>query len=507
MASTKRRFAINVLMNWAATAVNMVVPFFLSPFVVRRLGAVQYGIWILSVSTVSYLALMDLGLRSVVVRFVSKSQAEGRADEGTAVVGAALWLRLLIACGVALLSVGLGLAAPHMFRIPVGLMHAAQVTMLLCGMGVAVTLVTGVFGAVLTAIHRFDLLSTITMGQTAARAIGFLLILRSGRGLIALACWELTVIALSGAVTCVVALKIYPACRVRVKRPSGDVMRRIWSYSLTTFVFMIAVQIVINTDSLVIGAFLSVGMVTYYTIGSSLVQYASQVASAVSSTFVPMASNLEASGRMEDLQQMLLRGTQGMLGLVLPTALALIFRGRTFISIWMGPQYGQISETVLQILTISLFFAMGDATGGAIMMAIDKHKPVARWAVLEAVLNLGLSIVLVKTVGLYGVAWGTSLSMAFTHLCFWPRYVNKVLGMPGRRDVWEGWGRITLCSLPFGFVCFLTDRYWTATNLPVFFGQIAITLPVYVGCVALLYRHEVKTLWQRRQMARLIAAS
>ena len=76
MASTTKRFALNVGMNWVATAVNMVVPFFLTPFVVRHLGTVQYGLWILAVSTVSYLALLDLGLRSAVIRFVSKAEAE-----------------------------------------------------------------------------------------------------------------------------------------------------------------------------------------------------------------------------------------------------------------------------------------------------------------------------------------------------------------------------------------------------------------------------------------------
>ena len=54
----------------------MVVPFFLTPFVVGHLGSLQYGIWIVSVSTVSYLALLDLGMRSAVIRFVARAQAQ-----------------------------------------------------------------------------------------------------------------------------------------------------------------------------------------------------------------------------------------------------------------------------------------------------------------------------------------------------------------------------------------------------------------------------------------------
>ncbi len=504
MASTRKRFAINISMNWAATAVNMIVPFFLTPFVVHHLGRVQYGVWILAVSIVSYLALLDLGLRSAVVRFVSRAHGRGKPDESAESIQGALWMRLLIALSVVGLSFALAASTRHLFRIPEDLMYAARMTVLLCGVGVASSLVTGVFGAVLTGIHRFDILSMLTMSQTVLRAAGVLLLLWHGHGLVALAAWELAVIVLAGVATVLLALRLFPAARIRVGKPGSAVLRALWSYSATTFIFMLAVQVVINTDTLVIGAFLSVGMVTYYAIGSSLVNYSTQVSSAVSSTFIPLASQLESSSDPEALRNMLLRGTQAMLGLVLPIALTLFIRGRTFIDLWMGPQYGPISETVLRILMISLFFSMGDATAGAIMMAIDKHKPVARWSVYEAVLNLGLSLVLVKTIGLYGVAWGTSISMAFTHLAFWPRYNARILGVSPGTYLWQGWGKITLAALPYAVVCALTQHFWHARTLLIFFAQVLAILPVYLLCVAVLYREALQELIQSRARARTL---
>src|SRR5665213_3384403 len=230
MAST-RRFAFNVIMNWIAMAVGMAVPFFLTPIVIRSLGATAYGVWILAVSTVSYLSILDLGLRSAVIRFVSKAQAQGKPEDATSAIGAALWFRLLIAAGVAILSVLLAWVFPDLFKkIPPDLVRAAQITVLMCALGVAITLVSGVFGAVLAATNRFDVLSAVTMVQTAARAIGVILILRSGHGLVELAYWEVTVALLTGLVTCGVALKLFPPCRVRIVRPEPEMMRMIWSY-------------------------------------------------------------------------------------------------------------------------------------------------------------------------------------------------------------------------------------------------------------------------------------
>lgn len=501
MMNTKR-LATNVLMNWGATAVGMVVPFFLTPFIVRSLGASAYGVWILAMSTVAYLNLLDLGLRTAVIRFVAKADADKDDAAASRAIGAALWFRLLIAAGVAVISVGLAWAFPHLFKIPPALERAAQITVLLSALGVAMTLVSGVFGAVLSAIHRFDILSTVTIVQTLLRASGVLLILHAGGGLRALACWELGVIAAIALITCGITLKIFPASRVRLGRPDLETLRTIWSYSFVMFIIIIAGQIVFNTDNLVVGAFLSVSLVAAYAIGGSLIQYASQVVTALSTTFVPIASNLEAAGRPETMRQFLLRGTQATLALALPISLTLLFRGKTFVGLWMGPQYSEISGTVIQILLVSQFFTVANLTAGAIMFATNQHKPVAKWASVEAALNLGLSLVLVRKVGVYGVAWGTALSMAGIHLLFWPKHVQRILGVPAVTYIWEGWLKITLCALPFAVATAAMDRYWPAPSILLFFAQVMLLLPLYAGCVALIFRGDVRELLQLRRGAR-----
>lgn len=503
--ASKKRFALNVIMNWFAMAVGMVVPFFLTPFVVRSLGVTAYGIWILAVSTVSYLNVLDMGLGSAVIRFVSKAVAQGDPDEARSALGAALWFRFLISLGVAVLSVFFAIAFPHLFKIPIGLQHAGQITVLMCALGVAVTLVSGVFGSVLSASHRYDVLGCISALQTLARAAGVIIILKTDHGLVPLACWEFTIAMLGGVAKYRAATTILPLSRVGISRPKPEMLRMIFSYSFTTFVIIIAIQIISNTDNVVVGAFISAGMVAFYSIGGSLMAYSGQVATAVSTTFLPLASSLEAEGRTEDLQRLLLRGMQATLGVALPISVALVLRGKTFIALWMGSQYSEISGTVIQILAISQFFAMADGTPGAIIIAMDKHKPLAKWILLEATLNLGLTIVLVKTIGIYGVAWGTSIATVLVHLVFWPRYLRKVLDIPVRRFLWEGWIKITLCSVPYAVVCAVTDKYWHASNLFGFFAQITVTLPLYAICVLGVFRREAENAfrkWRARRAAR-----
>jgi len=503
--ATKKRFAINVVMNWVAMATGMVVPFFLTPFVVRHLGPVAYGVWILAVSTASYLYLLDLGLRSAVVRFVSKNDTAGQVVEAQKAIIAALWVRVAIAAVIAVGSIGLAISFPHIFKIPHELQHASQLTVLLCALGVAISLVAGVPGAVLAGVNRFDLLSSINLSQTLARAVGVLLILRSGHGLVALAWWELGTWVYASLLLWPAAMKVYPPCRIRLSRPDIATLKMIWSYSFKTFIIIIAVQIVFYTDNLVVGAFLSVGAVTFYSIAGSLAMYSGQVSTAMGTTFIPMASNLEAAGKSKDLRKLLIRGTQAALALMLPIGTTLLVRGKTFIGLWMGPQYSHISGTILQILLISQFFTIANSTGGQIAYGIDKHKSVAVSAIIEAIFNLSLSIVLVKTTGIYGVAWGTSISMAIVHLIFWPRFLKRELGVGRWEYLWNGWMKVTLCAIPFGFVSIFVDRYKHPTSMIDFFAQILFTLPVYFLVVLAVFHKSALNLFRRWQTSRAVA--
>jgi len=56
--------------NWSALVVNLVVMFFLSPFVVHTLGKMEYGIWSLLTVLTGYMGIMDLGVRASTGRHV-----------------------------------------------------------------------------------------------------------------------------------------------------------------------------------------------------------------------------------------------------------------------------------------------------------------------------------------------------------------------------------------------------------------------------------------------------
>ena len=125
-----RRIAQNILSNWLALAVTTVAGFFLSPYVVHHLGNLTYGVWVIIGSLVSYMGLLDLGLRGAVTRFVSKGVAQNDHAESSQTVSGALWIRLWISLAIIAAGLVLSVALQHIFVIPPALQQAARIAVL-----------------------------------------------------------------------------------------------------------------------------------------------------------------------------------------------------------------------------------------------------------------------------------------------------------------------------------------------------------------------------------------
>ncbi len=487
-----RHIARNVLSNSFTTVVNMVVGFFLAPFIVHHLGTASYGVWVLSISSINYLTLLDLGMASSVVRFVSKGRTQGDHKSASESLSAVLWVRTQIGCVVLLLSGVLAVAFPHLFHIPPELVTDARKALLTIGVTTTIGLSFGVFSSTLTALNRYDLRSLVSLIQLALRVGGVVLVLKTGHGIFAVALVELLAAAVGNTLLMVMARRSYPELSISLRKPERETLKAIWSYSFYAFVVAIAVQLVYQTDNLVVGAMISAVAVTFYSIGNSLCRYTDQFMAAVTSTFTPAASTFDAAGDKASLRSLYCNGTRTTLAISLPIVSTLILRGHNFIAVWMGPQYEKVSGTVLAILAFALMFSLQNTTAGAIAFGIAKHKVVAKWAVGEAIANLVLSVVLAHYFGIYGVAVGTLVPSLFVHLFLWPRYVVQLVNVSLWKVLTEVWGPFLLGILPFALASYAVDVRYPARNIVTFLLQTFALLPLFGLTVLFVFRKELR---------------
>src|ERR1700693_6017961 len=81
----------NVGSSWFALGVNILVGFFLSPFILHRLGDAAFGIWVLIFFLTGYYGIFDFGIRSSIIRYVSKYTATNDFEEVSGLINTALF--------------------------------------------------------------------------------------------------------------------------------------------------------------------------------------------------------------------------------------------------------------------------------------------------------------------------------------------------------------------------------------------------------------------------------
>jgi len=467
----------NVLANWAGSVVAMVLSFFLTPLVVHYLGASAYGVWTLLVTLTAYLGLLDLGVRSAVTRYVARCHSQGDHATAIRIVSTALVLFAGMAGATLLASVGLGLAVPRVFNIPVEYRESTVIVMALAGASAGVALVNGVFGGVIVGLQRFDLICALDVGTALLRAALVLRVIVAGGGLVELASIQLVSRIAGGLLTAWVSLRFYPQLRLRPEW-SWPHLRLIFSYGGYSFGAQLSAAVIDRSGVIIIGAFLPMTAVTVLAIASGLVDYARILAGGIRTTLPPLASALEARGRRQELQDLMLWGARCCTMLVLPIAATFALRGSSFIGLWMGAEYGGPAGEVLAILALRLVFLGATGAAANVMLGAGRPRAVAGMFAAEAVVTVAAIALLVRPFGVAGVAWGMTVPGVAAGVLLWPWYAGHSVGVGVRQYVISSWVLPVTAVSPFVAATWLVERLWPAPSLLVFFAQVAVLVPL-----------------------------
>lgn len=478
--------------NWAVTVSTLVVSYFLAPFLVHRLGNTEYGVWVLVLSITSNLYLLDVGLRSSVLRFVSRAHAVKNHEEASRVVSAAFWVRLRIGGVTLLLAIILSLLFPKVFHVPEPLETSAQKALVIIGVTICLSMPMSAIGAVLSALNRYDLQSYVSLLQLAVRVGGVVLVLFQGKGILAIAVCELAASLVGHSLTIIIARTVYPELQIHMGTPSREVLRPLWSYGSYSFILLVSMQLIYQTDNLIVGACISTVAVTLYSIGNSLCRYTQQLFSALTNTFVSAASVYEATDSQLHLRTLYLNGTRIIMALSLPLLVTLIVRSHTFIGLWMGPQYSRPSGAVATVLVIALTLSLLNSTASSIAIGIGRHKAVAIWTIVEALSNVLLSILLARKVGLIGVALGTLIPSIIVNLVLWPYFIPRIVGVVRTEILHRILIPAIICATPFIIASWLMDTHAPPRTIAIFIYQTLSLLPIFYAVAVMLHWNSIK---------------
>src|SRR5271155_5542619 len=299
----------NVGSSWFGLGVNIIVGVLLSPYILHHLGDEAFGLWVLIFSITGYYGLFDLGIRSSIVRYVATFSAKGDQAELDRLISTAVSTYAGIGAFAILITLLGSYYVASIFRISADFLHTARLLFLIVGSAVALGFPLGISGGILEGLQRFYLLNFTNIGATIARALLIVLALQHGHGLLSVALITVSLPLVSGLVNAIVVFRILPL-RLSIKNVNRDSLRRIATYSSSTLIILVAARLRFKTDAMVIGTFLSSAAITYFTIGSRLMDYAGEVVSGLAQVFVPMSSESDATGDLAGLRRIFVAGNR-----------------------------------------------------------------------------------------------------------------------------------------------------------------------------------------------------
>lgn len=427
----EKSIASNIALNWFGHGLNLVVMFFLTPYVVSTLGKVEYGIWSLLVLMTGYMGILDVGIRASTGRHITLYI--GRNDSCAVDDTIRTSLGFFIALGGLVVTVGaiIGINFPIIFSdVPIEYHGVVRYLLPLLAFNVILTAISAIFSSVLASHDRFDLFQIVNVACLFGRTIGTIYVLSHGLRISGLA----FVVVLMQLVVMFgnywFAKKVYPNLKCLPLRLSRSRLRELLGYGVAAFISSISYKLINQTDLFVVGTLIGIEKVAIYSIGGMLILYFHGFLEQVGATIFQPIQRAAARSDMSEVKLLCFKQIRITLVFGLPIYIWFLFFGLPFLNLWMGPEYSD-AAIVLSILSLSKIFNCFSVSVGPTLAAMGYVRFNTIMSLVEALLNIGLSVlfVLFYDLGLTGVAMGTLVSSVIVRSIFHPVYGLYRLGI------------------------------------------------------------------------------
>jgi O-antigen/teichoic acid export membrane protein len=428
MSTVARKLLKGSTLRTFSFIAQVAVTLFMMPFIVQTLGDRLYGFWSLVGVFIGYYGLMDFGLSTAISRYIANALGTRDSKDLNQVFNTGFVLFTALGSLVMLLTVLIAVTIPFL-NIALEDKALFKYVILILGFDMAIAFPIRIFRGILTSQLRYDIMSGLQIMSLFLRSSLILLVLLSGHKVLAMA----LVTALSHipeyVLTIYFAKKNLPYIKLDRGYWNRTTAKTLLSYSIFAFIANVADILRFQVDSFVIAAYLGLAAVTHYKVGSLIAVYFLNFMATFITVLLPVFSRLHGSGDHEGIRKTFFFANKIAICMASFMGFGLIFWGKHFIERWMGPDYLD-AYPILAILVLGFLLALWQSPSFDFLFGTSKQKFVALINSIEGISNLILSLVLVRYLGLAGVALGTLIPMFVIKLFVQPIYVSRALSIP-----------------------------------------------------------------------------
>jgi O-antigen/teichoic acid export membrane protein len=491
--------ARNIATRYALVGVEMVIGLLTLPFNLHHLGAEAYGLLTLTAGITVHFSILDLGYGGAMVKFVAQYRAhrDARAlNEVASTIFAVFSTFGIVAYAV---IIGLAFNIEHIFRLSPAQATAGRWILLIVGLNVAVNFAFAVYGGVCVGFQRLDRNNVVAVCSSVAVALANVIVILLGYGLIPLVAATTSVRLATYLIYRHNAYRVFPLLRISPSLFRRERLREVTSFSIYASMIDWANKLNYELDELVIGVFLGSAPVAIWAVADRVISGTQRLTNQGNAVLFPVVVDSDATRRHGRLQTLLLEGTRLSLATVIPIAVVLIVLADAFVRAWVGPAMLGAAP-VIQILAFAVALRVGNATSTTLLKGAGQVKYLAMVNLTTGLANLALSALLVKPLGLIGVAIGTLVPIAIASICvIFPaacRRVDVPVVQAFRQAVWPStWPAVVVASVLF------ISRQYTPAGLATVLVEAAAAALLYLALFVVAVgrrdrEHYTARLWE-----------
>lgn len=418
----------NTASNYARQALQTLIFVLLTPFIVRKVGADDFGLWSLVQATIGLLGLMDMGYSASVVKYVADARGRGDSERTGNLTATFFWLYAALGALTIAATVAVAPFLPSLLGIPADKARTGQFVWILIGIRSATGLPLGLFAGILVGYQKQVLSNASRLLGTLSYALVTWWALSMSPSLETLAWTSLATGVGANLIAMLFCIGSTPGMSLSPRRFRRPLLREISTFSLWFFLIQVSLLLATRVDTLVINAFLPLAAVALYTVAIRVAEKASVLCRQLANALAPMIAELKGAGEERNVRAVFLKGSMLGVACAAPLLVGLFWLADETLAVWMGEEFRSAALPCRLLLAAAMVSVVHGNTENVLSMT-GHQKYLALASLGGQVLNLLLTLALVRPLGIAGVALATLVAQCAVQFLFIQRRAGEVYGV------------------------------------------------------------------------------
>jgi len=506
----RKRMIVNTISNYGKMIIGIIVTIFLTRILFLGLSREEYGFWALLWSIFGYSLLLDFGFGASIQKYTSETVVSKDWERYNRIVSTVFFNYVMFAVLIMIAAIVLSMNLQHLFSFSPENEQYFRKIMIIFGIGSAIVFPFGFFTEVLRGLQKMHARNLIQTGAMMISFAGMVLMIHFKINLIGMAFVAIGTNLLACLTMMFFVHRLMPEFRIRLRFYDRSLLQSVMGFSVYAYLITFTNLIILKTDQVVISIFGSVALVAIYQISIRLADTYQRFSAQFLDNLGPVSATLFAAGNKSKMADIMLQSNRLMGIISTLLMIPLLMYVKPLLNIWLG-----LNDTAGMICAIILIYSMYillffRSSSVYILLMANEQKILAKIAIAEALANLGLSILLIKTMpdilaywnihlqnsAIIGVALGTFIPNLLFAIFF---NIPKACEFSGI-GIWEYLRTTVLRTFLIGISTFAFAFLLYAWSYP----QRLITIFFYFIMVATYYMALTVTLglepWEKGQL-------